>query len=154
MEHVWRTDPEWIRFMVNRYETSVKPEHQRLMKFVELKLKCHEENQLPVRVPKARSTAAPMTSRRQPKCKAAPRTPIEVDEAEISDLQLVESDATWENMSHIEMSNPETMPLTDLNQQHAEEFQALQTRMLNMENALSRVIRHLEDQANDSIQEN
>ena len=100
MEHVWRTDPEWIRFMVNRYETSVKPEHQRLMKFVELKLKYHEENQLPVRVPKARSTAAPMTSRRQPKCKAAPRTPIEVDEAEISDLQLVESDATWENMSH------------------------------------------------------
>ncbi|CAL1144556.1 unnamed protein product [Cladocopium goreaui] len=154
MEHVWRTDPEWIRFMVNRYETSVKPEHQRLMKFVELKLKYHEENQLPVRVPKAKSTAAPMTSRRQPKCKAAPRTPIEVDEAEISDLQLIESDATWENMSHIEMSNPETMPLTDLNQQHAEEFQALQTRMLNMENALSRVIRHLEDQANDSIQEN
>ena len=41
------------------------------------------------------------------------------------------------------MSNPETMPLVDLNQQRAEEFQALQTRMLNMEDALSRVIRHL-----------
>jgi len=52
------------------------------------------------------------------------------------------------------MSTPETMPLVDLNQQRAEEFQALQTRMLNMEDALSRVIRHLEDQANDSIQEN
>ena len=39
MEHVWKTDPEWIKFMVNRYETSVKPEHRRLMKFVELKLK-------------------------------------------------------------------------------------------------------------------
>jgi hypothetical protein len=77
-----------------------------------------------------------------------------VDEAEISDLQLIESDAIWEDMSHIEMSNPEAMPLVDLNQQRAEEFQALQTRMLNMEDALSRVIRHLEDQANDSIQEN
>ena len=124
------------------------------MKFVELKLNYHEEHQLPVRVPKTKSVAAPMTSRRQPKCKAAPRTRTEVDEAEISDLQLIESDAIWEDMSHIEMSNPEAMPLVDLNQQRAEEFQALQTRMLNMEDALSRVIRHLEDQANDSMQEN
>ena len=58
----------------------------------------HEEHQLPVRVPKTKSVAAPMTSRRQPKCKAAPRTRTEVDKAEISDLQLIESDAIREDM--------------------------------------------------------
>lgn len=88
--YVCKTDPEWIKFMVNRYETSIKPEQRRLMKFVELKLEHHDKNQIPIHVPKAKSSVASASSIRHPKSKSAPRQTVMVDETEIQDLPVIE----------------------------------------------------------------
>ena len=49
-QHMWDNHPDWIQFMVDRYANSEKKDHQKLMRFVNLKLECVEcaQDQMPV----------------------------------------------------------------------------------------------------------
>ena len=49
-QHMWDNHPDWIQFMVDRYASSEKKDHQKLMRYVSLKLECVEnaQDQMPV----------------------------------------------------------------------------------------------------------
>eukprot|EP00435_Cladocopium_sp_Y103_P012399 s2062_g3.t1 len=129
-------DQEWVQFMINRYQGSTKDAHRRFLRFIELKVEDMEKNQ-PV-VP--RSSQQGGASRLQAKSKAAPKT-----SAGPAPISLLDGDGEddWDVAS--EMCDPVITGYAT--NQISENVAALQTRMLHMEDALGRVIKHIEDQA-------
>lgn len=148
------TDQEWVQFMVNRYSKSSNPEHQMFLKYVELMVVFHEESQLPITMnPIAdRGTAISQPTapgHPVPKVKAQAKgqaravgynVPMQVPN-HLPDLDPADSE--WEN--HSMMYQTEFIPENLVSQ--SPEFQAMSQRLLHMENALQRVIGHLEHQA-------
>ena len=127
-------DQEWVQFMVSRYSKSTKEGHRRYLRYVELKVEALEQSQETV-PPKSNPQGV---LRSQAKAKAMTRhfgTPI--------NTSLPDGEADWDIAP--EMYASQITP--DQTIYTAEDMDAIQQRMLNMENALSRVIRHIEDQA-------
>ena len=127
-------DQEWVQFMVSRYGKSPKESHRRYLRYVELKVEALEESQetIPLR------SNPQGVLRSHAKAKAMARhigTPI--------NTSLPDGEADWDIAPEMYASQT----IADQNIYTTEDMEAIQQRMLNMENALSRVIRHIEDQA-------
>ena len=126
-------DQEWIHFMINRYQGSTKESHRRLLRFVELKIEQMEQMQTVVpRVSQGNMSERPK-ARPKPVAKSL-ATPTSLPDG-------IEED--WDVESETFFPVTTTYAANQMN----EEVHALKTRMLNMENALTRVIQHIEDQA-------
>jgi hypothetical protein len=138
-ESAWK-DTEWVMFMLSRYQTSTKESHRRFIRFTELKIEALEKGQetihrdLPVLPNHGRQTA---------KAKAKP---LAKSLATPSHTSLPDGEEDWD-IEHVEseMYNPGTMNVPPMVM--AEDMHALQTRMLHMENALTRVIAFIENQS-------
>ena len=163
-ETAWE-DQMWINFMVTKYGSSKVLAHRKLIKFVELKVEAHEKHkqaipiELKVEAHEKHKQAIPILPPResrdgytdetsdhsgskyiQPKAKVRPsgrshEPPI-----------LVDGDEELE----FEMYNSGTMDQPPLSQDP--DFQAMQQRLLHMEDALTKVIRHLEDKTSEQSQ--
>jgi hypothetical protein len=136
-------DQEWVKFMTTRYRKSSKESHMRFLKYVELKIEAAEaEMQQRPMMPKAQGYAIP-------KAKCRPKAMPAYTMVHHGDAIDISSQAGGESVvSETEMYDTMTMN-AQLEQQ--ETMHALQTRMLNMEDALQKVIHHLEitQQKND-----
>lgn len=143
-------DQAWISFMTARYSKSSDPNHRKLMRFIDLQVSHHEAHQLviPVRAhPASRMDSGQIVgmpksaAKAKAKAKSSMRTgagtssgymhPIPLDE--MTEAEMEEELGTY--------ASPTTHALTE-----QPEFLAVQERLLNMENALTRVVRHLESQ--------
>ena len=126
-------DQEWVQFMVSRYQRSSKESHRKYIRYVELKIESMEQSQMTV-PPRANPTRV---LRSQPKAKAMAHpsgTP--------TSTSLPDGEEDWD--FEPEMLAASTTPPHIYT---SEDMEAIQQRMLHMEGALSRVIRHIEDQA-------
>ena len=47
-QEIWNTDQEWVTFMVDRYGKSHNLSHRKFLKYVELMVQHHKENQMPM----------------------------------------------------------------------------------------------------------
>ena len=129
-------DQEWVQFMIKRYQGSTKDAHRRFLRFVELKVEDLEKNQSVI----PRSSQQGGSSRLQAKSKAVAK--MSAGPAPICSPDG-DGEDDWDVAS--EMCDPVIMGYAQT--QVSENVEALQARMLNMENALGRVIKHIEDQA-------
>ena len=129
-------DTEWVQFMASRYQNSTKEGHRRYLRYVELKVEALERSQ--ETIPPRSNPQGVLRAKAKPKAKAVTRhigTP--------SNTSLPEGEEYWD--IEPEMFGQQTMSGPSI--YTAEDMGAIQQRMLNLENALSTVIRHIEDQA-------
>ena len=136
-QQAWE-DQEWVAFMVSRYSSSTKNSHRRFLKYVELQVEYLEQTQVPV-MPSRGTPAVNTLPKSKAKAKAGPKTraqPASVPEVQIFEPTDLEVEEEWDPTVPY-MTDPETM-------------HAMQSRMLNMEDALLRVMRHLEEQSVNS----
>ena len=154
---VWNTDQEWVAFMADRYSKSHNPAHRKFLRFVELMVQHHEEQQMPVVVQTGLGSTegsgrvvnpprAKANVKFQPKAKAgvAPNSGYQ----EPTHFPLLDEELQEE----IEMYNSLTMVPSPPSQ--SPEFSAMQERLLNLENALTKVVNHLETQAMEQASQN
>lgn len=152
---IWNTDQEWVTFMADRYSKSHNMSHRKFLRFVELMIQLHEEQQLPVVVQTGRGSTedsghaaslpkAKASAKGQPKAKAG--AALSSGFLEPTHFPLMDEELQEE----IEMYNSLTMVAPPLSQ--SPEFSAMQERMLNLENALTKVVNHLETQAMEQAQ--
>ena len=140
----WQDQP-WIAYMITHYGKSQTPAHRRLLRFVELMIEHHEKDQviIPVRPPQESVAGYAGTSGRsgsvfpQSKMKARPS----------GQTQAISLDDGTEEEFEMYASTTMNQPITE-----NPEFKAIQDRMLNLENALSRVIHHLESKIEEVTQ--
>ena len=120
--------------MVARYQNSVKPAHRRFIR-IELQVENFEQEQNPV-MPTRRVTSHALTPSGAAKAKVMPKRAIQpppTHPVPVEMHQEIEDDEEW---------SP-TLPYhTDPDLVHA-----MQQRLLNMEDAMMRVMRHLENQS-------
>ena len=142
-ETAWE-DQNWINFIVAKYGTSKVLSHRRLIRFMELMVEQHERTSTRVPVlPPPESVAGgyaligELSGRRSIRAKAKAMSTVPSGVTEPIPLDQDEE-------QEFEMFNQGTTATTPFHQDP--EFTALQDRILNMENALGRVIKHLEDQ--------
>ncbi|CAL1134686.1 unnamed protein product [Cladocopium goreaui] len=147
-------DQEWCQFMLNRYGNSTKTAHRRAIRFIELKIEQHEQSQMPI--PKMQSQVSrPVGLNLASKAKAKPQAKAKgcashqgvhasLNMPSCSPGQMGEDDDVWD--WHSEMYASETMMPNPLQQDP--DFIAMRDRMLFMENALQRVIQHIEQNTN------
>ena len=139
-QETWK-DQEWVSWMVSHYGHSNKTSHRRFLRYVELKLDHHEAQQLPI--PVVPQDSLPMTSSgAKGSAKSAGPSPgmiaakakIRPQHPGLVHLPDME-DAGW-------ALEPGTYTQGTMNQDP--NMEAMQQRMLNLENALTRVIQHIE----------
>ena len=67
-QEVWKTDQSWIQFVAGRYNKSPKTAHRLLIRYIELMLDHHEEQQLPILVDlsASESTVIPVAQGQRP----------------------------------------------------------------------------------------
>ena len=147
-------DQEWCQFMLNRYGNSAKTAHRRAIRFIELKIEQHEQSQMPI--PKMQSQVSrPVGLNIASKAKAKPQAKAKgcashqgvhasLNMPSCSPGQMGEDDEVWDWNS--EMYASEAMMPNPLQQDP--DFLAMRDRMLFMENALQRVIQHIEQNTN------
>ena len=138
----WK-DQEWVTFMVSRYGGSTKLEHRRFMKYIDLKVTQHETHQMPIPVvppdsvplqPSAKACSPGMIAAAKPKARGGHSRAIHLPDME---------EGGWSMEPGMEPGMYTSATMTSGGNQ---EMEAMQQRILNMENALTRVIRHLETQ--------
>jgi hypothetical protein len=138
----WK-DQEWVTFMVSRYGGSTKLEHRRFMKYIDLKVTQHETHQMPIPVvppdsvplqPSAKACSPGMIAAAKPKARGGHSRAIHLPDME---------EGGWSMEPGMEPGMYTSATMTSGGKQ---EMEAMQQRILNMENALTRVIRHLETQ--------
>jgi hypothetical protein len=147
-EVAWK-DQSWMSFIATHYAQSKHMSHRLVIRYIELMLEKHEMSGTLIKVmPDSSSelhslSQRPVIPRPVMKAKAKPmaHNRSQMPPVDITHLPDME-EADWELSSQMYqpgyMENP---PLTqDPN------FLAMQTRLLHMENALGRVIQHLEGQ--------
>ena len=119
---VWQTDQVYVEWFLQRFSTSLKPEHRSFMQFIEGKISHLEE--MGQTIPKSGSEAMSAPQRTPPltftKSNAAPRPSsrlVEMDEEETPSVEIV---------SHLET-----------------EMDSLQERMTSLETAMSEILHYI-----------
>ena len=133
-------DQEWVKFMVTRYSQSTKSAHRRFLRYVELMLDQHEQEQtgIPV-IPTDSVPVEPL----QPTAKAKTAAKAKAKGmASATPVYLPDMEGEWA------MEPGQCPSSTMTSSSMPTEVYALQQRMLNMENAMMRIMHHLESQAN------
>ena len=147
-EEAW-LDQSWISYVTSHYVDSKCMSHRKLLRFIEMMVDKHETNGQPIIVSPSRvdvsnpQSQRPLDPRASMKAKAKPMAnpkshPIPVEFTHLPEMD----DADWELGSQTYQSG--FMEEAPLNQDPS--FLAMQTRLLHMEDALGRVISHLEGQ--------
>ena len=131
---VWETDQSWVTWVTQHYGASTKGAHRKFMWYVELQIEKAEktgekivmkEAQPEIGIKETGKFYHPQPKVRPSKC---PETKINLADFEDEEEETFEMIAQYQ-----EPPGPDV--------------QHLEARMLNLENALQRVINHLEDQA-------
>lgn len=150
-QHMWDNHPEWIQFMVDRYANSEKKDHQKLMRYVNLKLQCVEnaQDQMPV-MPRGSQSRGSLGQ--QAKYKAMPQPKAKAKGYSTSQglvgdpaFEMPISDQWEEDFEDIDAAHESFCPeiMTDGSTQ--ENVEVMQSRITQIEQALQQVIRHLEN---------
>ncbi|CAL1140205.1 unnamed protein product [Cladocopium goreaui] len=146
-QEIWNTDQEWVTFMVDRYGKSHNPSHRKFIRFMELMVQHHEENQMPVVVHQGQGYVGSSGHADGPssaKTMAKPKTKAKVGAA--PNTGLMESihfpSLEEDQLEETEMYNSMTMVAAPVSQDP--EFMAMRDRLMNLENALTKVVNHLE----------
>lgn len=142
-DHLWQHNQDWIKFMVDHYSKSTKEDHRFLLMYIEKKVTHAEKNQ--EKIPLTRGHTAPtmgITSgtkgyaksfakpKRVPKNMSNPNPVVVNSPSDIEDYEE-------EDWSELEMVEPQ------MDAETKADVQALQARMLNLENMLEKVVAHL-----------
>lgn len=132
-QEAWERHQDWVTWFINKYEKSAKESHQRFLHYVQLKIERAELDGTNIPL-----NAGPKTSAMKPKTKpkAAPR---QIYQAPVATMPNMEEEELFELLSaEEEMSIPAV-------EVPGNQVQHLETRMLHMEDALSRILAHLEN---------
>lgn len=125
---VWNNERSWVRWFVNTYENSEKVERKKFLEYVNRMVSRQElELGLSEQDPTEQSVVRPK-AKAKPKAKSAavPEVPVAMPEDEIE----------WDLMS--------------VNIQQQENIEALQNRMLYLENAMGEILNHVR-QSNPNV---
>ena len=133
-QEVWERHQDWVTWFTNKYEKSAKESHQRFLHFVQLKIERAEleGKNIPLNAGPKTSTMKPMM-----KPKAAPPQIYQVPVASMPDMD--EGEELFELLQ-----TEEEMPTAAI-EVSGNQIEHLETRMLHMEDALSRILAHLEN---------
>ena len=137
----WTEDQDWVMFMVSRYQESMKLSHRKFLRFIDPQLTEHEKHQLPIPVMKKAATTMPIhTPKNAAKAKAKASLAY-ATQVPIASVPTVDSEEEWLSGEMYGSQQP-TMSSDPM---AMENIQAMQERMLNMEQALGRVIQFIEE---------
>lgn len=130
-EYVWSHHKTWLKFILNKYGESPKIQHRKLVHYTTMMIERTEleqglPEQMPVK-PKILKTVP------KPKAKAPPGVSSEMAGELSEDPEEVES------FIEVEYMNQQHM-------QQQENIEALQSRMLHMEGAITEILGHLRNQ--------
>ena len=124
---VWHQEPSWVKWFVKTYESSDKLEHRKFLQFIELMIEMEEKGTTPNYVleqrDRARLTQMPV-AKAKAKMSAQPRASQDTLE------QMFGEDYIEDWMEMNSGINTETID-------------ALQARMLTMENAMTEILQHI-----------
>lgn len=140
---VWEEDQDWIMFMATRYQESMKLSHRKFLKFIDMQLTEHEKTQVPIPVTKKAVSMVPInTPKGAAKAKAKTSSAFNIPVPNAS-VPTGDSEDEWLSgeMYESQMRTMSQDPMV------TENIQALQDRMLNMEQALGRVIQFIEEKS-------
>jgi hypothetical protein len=149
-QEIWNSDQEWVTFMVDRYGKSHNLSHRKFLRYVELMVQHHEENQMPVVVHQGQGYVGGSGHAEGPssaKTMAKPKAKAKVGAAPNTGLmESIHFPSLEEDLlEETEMYNSLTMVPAPVSQDP--EFVAMRDRLMNLENALTKVVNHLETQA-------
>lgn len=116
--HVWHQEPRWLQWVLKTYEGSQKLDHLKLFHFVQVMLEQEEKGLTP------KTTIA----KSKPKAMAK------------SSNQLPEPEVPAEILLQVPDDDEELWDLADSHQAQDETIDALQARMLNLENAVTEIL--------------
>jgi len=142
---MWSDHQDWIKWFIDHYQNSTNVKHRRILHYIELKIERHELEGTTVPAPTVETAVekikvgptAPL-----PKKMSAAKTQAKSSAAIKAEI-MEELEEPWEEIDVGELS------LVQLEQQETRaEMQALQSRMLNMENALQTIVNHIQNSAN------
>ncbi|CAL1154048.1 unnamed protein product [Cladocopium goreaui] len=137
-EEVWHSDPEWVKWFMSHYQKSTRMEHRLMIKFIQLKVEESEAGE-------AKNPQACIKPKGLPKSLAAKAKSMP-SPSNHWQLPVEPEIEAFEMMSEGLMPpHPETTEL-------AENVHALQERMLNLENAMQRMIALMSQSANHQMQ--
>lgn len=133
---MWETEQSWIHWFLSHYRNSQKGDHRTFLRYVELMIERAELTGQPVLVTPSPQVTKPKnvptgkgSGKAYPKSKAKAQ-PVELPSVE----ELLDPSELLEDMESIEIIPAQSPDVSHLEQ-----------RMLHLENALSRVIHHLEE---------
>lgn len=141
---VWKEDQPWVTWVVQHYEKSLKPAHQKFMYYVTAKVERAElmGEKIPVKA-QSEPTRDPPRTLMMPKAKARPQ--VQQEHQDTPTMSSWEEEIETIDGTRFEMISEGTMPPYQPPQEEPVPT-ALEMRVINMENALARVMDFLEQQ--------
>ena len=149
--HMWEVEQGWVKWFLERYSESTKLDHRLFVRYAELQIKMYEEwgGTVPVISEKAQTQSkqikAPPMFKTAPKAKAKSQAAGTSSNTQIPEF-LVNDMAQEEEFEFLQAEWEAEQAVKQVSADPDPEVQSLQTRMLNLENALQQVIVHLQNQ--------
>jgi hypothetical protein len=139
-EEVWRSDPEWVKWFMSHYQKSTRTEHRLMIKFIQLKVEESEAGEATNPQACAKPKGLPKSLAAKAKSMPSPsnhwQLPVEPE------------------IEAFEMMTEGLMPPYIDNTELSENVHALQERMLNLENAMQRMIALMSQSASNQMPTN
>lgn len=148
---MWSDHQDWIKWFVDHYQNSTNVKHRKMLHYIELKIERHELEGTTVPIPSVEGTGKkinPSVSPTPKKMSAAKTMAksLAIPAATKEEIQE-ELEESWEEVDVAELS------IVQLEQQETRaDVQALQSRMLNIENVLQTIVSHLQSSASTPSQ--
>lgn len=134
---MWLEEPNWVKWFIRTYSDSQKIEHRKFLMFSEKMISAHEqEHHLP-----------PMESMTQgvvlPRCKGQPKAKASASVAPFMSMETSSNIGTeqWDVMDPEDLLAHNARGLDE--DPHLESIEALQARMMHVENALVEILQHV-----------
>ena len=152
--HMWEVEQGWVKWFLERYSESTKLDHRLFVRYAEMQIKMYEEwgGTVPVLSEKAQTQSKQIktlpTTKIAPKAKGKSKAAGAPSSSVIPEF-LMNDMSQEEEFEFLQAEREAEHPEQALNQVSVNpdpEVQGLQTRMLNLENALQQVIAHLQSQ--------
>ena len=136
-EEMWRSEKGWMRWFAKTYASSQKEEHQKLLIYIDAMVNQHETlyDMNPVTAPETNQEVIRPRPKGQPKSKAA-ANPAQVMSMTSESVEEGELWDPWDVMYH-------DVPTAAMISPQQEMIDALQSRVLNVENALTEILNHV-----------
>ncbi|CAL1133447.1 unnamed protein product [Cladocopium goreaui] len=130
---MWETEKAWVKWFIRTYADSQKEEHRKMVIYVERMVQQHETDQglPPLDLPEPHQGIVQPRCKGYPKAKAAPATASNMP-ADVMTVMSEDLNDPWDVMEPMTREfHQDPLP---------EEVQALQTRVLSIENALTEIL--------------